>query len=377
MKKKIQDFIIIIFISFLLLVILEVILGFFFENRKFQHQSNKVDRVLASDSYSEKDIPFIKQFYNDYHKLTYEWNPFTEYKLKSYHGKTINIDQQGNRKTINEDTIVTDSTFTIYCFGGSTMFGEGARDIMTIPSLVSKKLKQKAPTKKFHITNYGVPAYSRSQETALLIEVLKKGKKPDIIIFYDGFNEVLLKHPNYLKNVQLPIKKSYEAIKKSNKQLLLALNSSNINTGIKKVQNKLKPIKEENYDVVINDSILNEVIRGYRNNIKITDAISNQYGFTIFNYLQPSVYTKKLRTEYENNQYNKHKGLDNVFHKLYKRLSADSILQNSNNFINISNCFDTNKENIFIDNCHISEYGNSIISEIIANDIITSINHTN
>ncbi|AXT54374.1 hypothetical protein D1815_00935 [Aquimarina sp. AD1] len=377
MRKKIKDFIIIIFISFLLLVILEVILGFFFENRKFQHQSNKIDRVLASNSYSEKDIPFIKQFYNDYHKLTYEWDPFTEYKLKPYTGKAINIDVQGNRKTINEDTIITDSTYTIYCFGGSTMFGEGARDIMTIPSLLSKKLKEKEPTKKFHITNYGVPAYSRSQETALLIEALKKGKKPDIVVFYDGFNEVLLKHPNYLKNVREPIKQSYDAIKKSNKQFILALKSSNVNMGIKKLQNKLKHVEKEKYDVIINDSILDEIIKGYRNNIKITDAISNQYRFNIFNYLQPSVYTKKLRTEYENLQYNKHEGLDKVFNKLYQQLTIDSILQNSNNFINISNCFDTSKENIFIDNCHISEYGNSIISEIIANDIITSINNIN
>ncbi|WP_299211978.1 SGNH/GDSL hydrolase family protein [uncultured Aquimarina sp.] len=377
MKNKIQDFIVITFISFLLLIILEIILGLFFENRKSRHQSNKVDRILRSNSYSEKDTPFIKQFYIDYHKLTYEWDPFTKYKLKSYQGKTININQQGNRKTINKDSFITDSTYTIYCFGGSTMFGDGARDSMTIPSLISKELNEKVPAKKFYVTNYGVPAYSRSQETALLIEALKKEKKPDIVIFYDGFNEVLLKFPNYSKNVQEPIKKSYEAIKNSKKQLKLALKSSNINTTIKKIQSKLTPAAEVNYSTVLNDSILNEVIKNYRNNIKIIDAIGNQYDFKVFNYLQPSVYTKKHKTEYENIQFNKQKGLNIVFKKLYQQMISDSILQNSNYFKDVSNCFNNNKENIFIDNCHISEYGNSIISEIIANDIIKSIDTIN
>lgn len=74
----------------------------------------------------------------------------------------------------------------VYFFGGSTMWGDGAPDQATIPSQFAKKTG-------FHSENFGEPGYTAHQSLSLLIQLLQAGHRPDVVIFYDGVNEVWVK----------------------------------------------------------------------------------------------------------------------------------------------------------------------------------------
>ena len=67
------------------------------------------------------------------------------------------------------------------------MWGEGARDGYTIASWLQRFLDQTP----YHtqITNFGQEGYVSTQEMIVLFEQLQKGNIPDIVIFYDGFND--------------------------------------------------------------------------------------------------------------------------------------------------------------------------------------------
>ncbi len=91
--------------------------------------------------------------------------------------------RQAQRHTVNA---TADAKQKVYFFGGSTMFGLGVSDAETIPSLVSAATGVQAE-------NYGNIGYTSHQGLVLLIELLQAGHRPDVVIFYDGVNDVAVK----------------------------------------------------------------------------------------------------------------------------------------------------------------------------------------
>ncbi len=68
-----------------------------------------------------------------------EWYPYVYWHRKSHHGKYVNVDEAGIRRTWNRTPSPAPGQLKVFMFGGSTLWGVGARDDFTIPSLVAKK----------------------------------------------------------------------------------------------------------------------------------------------------------------------------------------------------------------------------------------------
>jgi len=90
---------------------------------------------------------------------------------------------QPQRPTVNDGT---DDSKRAYFFGGSTMFGLGLPDSQTIPSLF-------AAATGIHSENYGALGYTSHQSLVLLLQMLQAGHRPNLVIFYDGVNDVAVK----------------------------------------------------------------------------------------------------------------------------------------------------------------------------------------
>jgi hypothetical protein len=87
------------------------------------------------------------------------------------------------RRTINAGT---SGRAKVYFFGGSTIWGTGVVDAATIPS-------QFAARTGIYSENFGEPGYTAHQSLSLLIQTLQAGHRPDLVVFYDGVNEVHVK----------------------------------------------------------------------------------------------------------------------------------------------------------------------------------------
>lgn len=75
-------------------------------------------------------------------------------------------------------------------FGGSVMFGVGQRDQHTIPSEVARLAEEAGIAVEVH--NYGLPGWVSWQETLYLERLLAAGEQYDLVVFYDGFNDLLV-----------------------------------------------------------------------------------------------------------------------------------------------------------------------------------------
>ena len=73
--------------------------------------------------------------------------------------------------------------------GGSTMFGSFQRDGHTIPSEFARLAE--ADGIPVRVVNYGQLAYVNWQEVLLLQQLASGSSRPDLAVFYDGYNDLL------------------------------------------------------------------------------------------------------------------------------------------------------------------------------------------
>src|SRR5262245_5765302 len=116
-----------------------------------------------------------------------DWKPYVEWWQRPFTGKYVTLDRRGLRPTPGEQAQGAD-VVRIFCFGGSTMMGMGARDDATIPAMLAARLGKMGH--RAAVTNFGQLGHNSTQEAITLHQLLKLGIRPDIAVFYDGINEM-------------------------------------------------------------------------------------------------------------------------------------------------------------------------------------------
>jgi hypothetical protein len=76
---------------------------------------------------------------------------------------------------------------SIFVFGGSTTFGSGVADDETVPADLQRRLD--ATRDRVRVYNLGQPSYRFIDEIYLLLDRLREGRLPTVVVFYDGVNE--------------------------------------------------------------------------------------------------------------------------------------------------------------------------------------------
>ncbi len=142
------------------------------------------------------DASYAGEVLDDFYDLAQKgfiYQPWVQFCEPVYHGKRVNIDLDSKgfpiRRTINPGKDQS-PTVQIFTLGGSTTFGYNVSDEHTWPSYLSEILTERASAAGLNIqvvvTNYGRDFYTPSQETVLLIDLLRSGYRPSLIVFMGG-----------------------------------------------------------------------------------------------------------------------------------------------------------------------------------------------
>jgi hypothetical protein len=127
------------------------------------------------------DTKWAKKHFEEYREQKNKYKSFVGWQRKPYSGTTVNVSgPYMQRQTVGRSD---PEKPTVYFFGGSTMWGVGSDDASTIPSQFSRLSGSAAE-------NFGDIAFTAHQSLVLLIQLLQDGRRPDIVVFYDGVNEV-------------------------------------------------------------------------------------------------------------------------------------------------------------------------------------------
>lgn len=324
-----------------------------------------------SDSYQGNHwiAAYDKELFSSYNT---SWRPYVYWRRTPYAGKYINIDNRGIRATAagEPDESHASRKLKIFMFGGSTMWGEGVRDRHTIPSLLAKELATR--NIKAEITNFGEVAYVQTQELIELVLQLQRGNVPDIVIFYDGYNDVYAAMQNrsagfsqfeWKRELEYNISTRYNKLKKV--FLLNSLEQFYLGRFIKSLSDKLtykQPFSQES------KTLSKDIIEVYLNNIKIIAALGKAYGFLPLFYWQPVIYTKNNLTAFE-------KGfatepLGSLYHQAHAVMEANAAEFAKYHFYDISGLFAAARNSVYIDYSHVNEDANRIIAQRFTRDLL-------
>ena len=323
------------------------------------------DSYVNVDWYKEYTEEISTIFYN------VAWSSYVYWKTEPFKGKYININHDSTRKTWTPASMSHKSHYNmrIFMFGGSTLWGWGARDDFTIPSLVRKILYDEYKIDA-EIINFGEMGYVSTQEVIRLIRELQRQNLPSLVIFYDGLNDVFSTlQPGQTGTSGLP----YNEFKRSNeykyniieKIIHSYMSHSNLHYVINRflIHEPFKELKQLTPSQL--NKIADDTISVYKENIKIVKALSNFYGFKTLFYWQPTLFTKNDLTSYERKLENTH----SYAHPLYKIINKKIEDIENEGIYNISYILSNYKCSFYVDPWHIDEKGNQIIAKKIAEDI--------
>ena len=114
------------------------------------------------------------------------YEPYTIWKRRAYRGEYTTIDIAGSRRTVGNSS--SEDALQVWMFGGSAVWGVGAPDRETIPSHLAALLNGDLGVDA-NVRNLGRRGYVSTQEVVYLMRELQAGRRPDVVVFYNGVND--------------------------------------------------------------------------------------------------------------------------------------------------------------------------------------------
>jgi hypothetical protein len=295
--------------------------------------------------------------------------PFLIWGGKLWHSEYINVDEGfiGNLRRTANPSCNQAPRKVIWMFGGSTVFGYGVPDTETIPSHLSRELNS-AGSVCFVILNAGVEGYVTNQELLLLVEALKTGQRPDMVIFYDGANEGEAATSPGIQVPHLEFERVKARIEGSLVSKLDFVQSSNSLGLARAIAGRFR---RNDSSAVPPTELVARASAGldnYEANIRVVRSLGKAYSFKVFCFWQPSLaFPGKPLAPFEQ-QLQGHI-LDSKSFKILTAVNEEAARRSlrGGDFVFLGQVFGSVKEPLYIDQyMHLGPRGNQIVAQAIA-----------
>ncbi len=130
--------------------------------------------------------PWARDYWEEVRALDYEFHPYLLSRVAPVDGRYVEV-EGAERRSYEPAGLAADAP-EVWFLGGAALWGEGQRDDHTIPSEVAR-LAEAAGT-PIRAVNLGQPGYTSWQSALLLEQELAVRPAPDLVVFYDGADDV-------------------------------------------------------------------------------------------------------------------------------------------------------------------------------------------
>jgi lysophospholipase L1-like esterase len=315
-------------------------------------------------------------------QLQERWQPYVYFRQKPFRGETITIDNDGVRSTWQSSRQPGDrgerGLVKILTLGGSSLWGWGARDDQTIPSLLARSLHAKGW--RVELKNLAEVGYVSTQEVIALTKELQAGYRPDIVLFYDGVNDtasaLLEGEPGVTTNeinrrhefnlLQSPARMaagltvklvkdsgSYRFAQMVRRRLGGASESAQVASGTFKVPD-----------------VPEGVVEHFEANVTLVQSLAKSFGFRPLFFWQPTVFTKRALVPVEREEAQKFAWAEPFMNHVYDCMKSSSRLKSDAEFRDLSAIFDDTEGLVFIDYCHTTEAANARIASAMTERVL-------
>lgn len=304
-----------------------------------------------------------------------EFAPYVNVTRKNFHGMHINVNEDACRKTWNPSSPPEPNSIVIFMFGGSALFGYGSRDERTIPSVFSQLINQN-PSGRYYVYNYGQFGYTIQQEIVKLLLLLREGKRPDYVIFYDGVNEVTQayhtrKAGSTKEEEQIRQKVAYR-YPSPLEHFLIGIEEgfykySAIGSLLQEITRRIDNAVTSDFpkDETAAREFAEQIAENYLKSYSLLDCLSVGFGFQYLCIWQPVIFTEGPLIE-KDSDFRDPVNLKNEKRKMLYLYTYELMRQKKlKNFVDLSGSLSDRKEPLFIDLCHLNENGDKQMAQKI------------
>jgi lysophospholipase L1-like esterase len=321
-----------------------------------------------------------------------QFAPYRGWSYPNYSSQYTNI-TSGIRKSWEPPAISSGSKpVEVAFFGGSTMEGAYQRDNFTIASDVAKLAYSKHVA--IHVTNYGQQGYAAWQELEQLEELLTAGYRPNVVVFYDGINDLYAQAnsgtsatPTYInadKFRQAAVKNGatsnsgapslgsqiYDSY--SNHSLILRLSAA---LGLSSPQPPSGENQESGWspDQSIPTALTraSDAVSIHERAINVLTALGAHYGFRAISFWQPYLYTKTVVPGEQAAS-----GLLAENPAAWRAMASESEKELKPPVIDLTKAFNSSSQPVMIDFMHTNELGAQLVANAMYPYLLPAIGAT-
>jgi len=312
------------------------------------------------------DFPKVNDLYRFARWVMWEGAPFR--------GQVMNVDSAGRRRTPGDDC--TGDPYVIWALGGSTMWGVGSPDSLTIPARLKEALGARG-NRPICVVNLGERAYNSSQEVLRLQRELSRGGRPDLVVTYDGLNDatyamrsakagafqdedevaqrIYQRTPAADWMNSLAVMRLADEVRRrsSGRDTLLAFQAPGVNV----------------------DSLVRATAEVHSANHRLIAALGQGFNFEVLFFLQPmiAVGSKPLSKEEQSSMAAMRVAQRDFYRGAFAAMKSAADARNADGpsapLIDLRTVFDAEPRALYFDWFHIAPPGNALVAERIANVI--------
>lgn len=275
-------------------------------------------------------------------------------------GRRVTVSAESDFSTSKADVDSDDARIRVFAFGGSTMWGEGAADDETIASYLQSMLRQDLQ-QPIEVINFGQRGWISTQGLIRLMLELRGGNIPDVVVFYDGYNDTTA--AGLTGQVGVPESLGVLVGNDTRENPILHMAGKSALGRLVLPHGTTRHYPDSDFEQLATD-----VANAYLQIHRIVEGLAKQYGFESHFYLQPQLISgSKPLTDEEQQIHDSHPWLPQLVRDT-ARLSYEEIRHSARSIdrlTDISDAFDHIEERLYLDPCHVTGSGNKRIAELM------------
>jgi hypothetical protein len=362
-------------VTLVLVVLLEQGLrGVFLLKDQWKPQIPPDPRVISAD----RDTgAWLRVHYRELEALSDLWQPYVYFRQRPFLGQTVKVLADGSRASWQPPPAQGGDpggkALKILMLGGSSLWGFGARDDQTIPSLIARGLHEQGI--RAEVRNLAEIGYVSTQEVVALLRELQQGYRPDLVLFYDGVNDTtsaLLEGQATVTTNEINRVREFNILQSParlvsalagnlvlNSALYRLAESVGRRSGLGRVKQPRAPSETEL------EGLSTGVVHGYVANVELVEALGKAYGFRPVFVWQPDIFLKPKLVPFEEEEEAKYGWAASLFTAVHRQLERSDELLSNPAFLNLSGFFSTDESLQFLDFCHTTEAANGRIASVL------------
>lgn len=360
-----------------LLALVEVVLLALARLGDFQPAETPI-QMHRNTQYADRgreDLPYFQQqdwardFWREYHQVWggqgRDYQPYVIWRSEAFAGRTLNVDDHGRRVTPGAEC--GPDAFTVFTLGGSTMWGTGVPDWGTIPAFLQTDFAQRLD-RPVCVVNLSEQAYVSTQAVIQLVLELRAGRVPDLLISYDGINDVFAAYqsgvagdPQNLATIEA----RFENRPEQSPVLTLALKLRSFRLARKLLERSTGGAGGARTPSPDVEPSAETIAAAYLGNVRTLEALAAQYGFSSVFFWQPLLLIdrKPLTAEeagVKSIAAGVYPGLVELYAETYRRMRKEATARPG--LHDLTDIFAGERELIYIDPWHVTLEGNERIA---------------